>query len=62
MPVGIRYLQSTGPLDRRDWAKGIAYMIGFTVVGVIGPNVVFRDHNSPYRFRKDQVGSYAVED
>ena len=62
VPIGVRYLQSIGPISRSDWAKGLAYMVGFALVGVVGPNVVYRDHDSPYRFRPDQVGRYAADD
>ena len=61
VPLGIRYFQSIGPTARSDWAKGIAYTVAFAAVGVAGPNVLMRDHNSPYRFTRRQVGPYAIE-
>jgi len=58
IPLGVRYLQSIGPIKRSDWVKGAAYMVVFAAVGVAGPNLVMSDHHSPYPFTKEQVGPY----
>ncbi|MFF9432051.1 hypothetical protein [Streptomyces sp. NPDC014746] len=55
----MRYLQSVGPISRSDWVKGAAYTVAFAVIAIGGPNLALKDHDSPYRFTKDQVGPYA---
>ncbi|MFG2659239.1 HXXEE domain-containing protein [Streptomyces sp. NPDC048425] len=58
IPLGLRYLQSIGPISRSDWIKGAAYTVFFAAVGIGGPNLTMKDHDSPYRFTKAQVGPY----
>ena len=61
VPIGTTYLRAVsagGGLSRSDWVKGVAYTLAFTAVGVVGPNVVGSDKNSPYAFEPRQMGRY----
>ncbi|MEV0624019.1 HXXEE domain-containing protein [Nonomuraea sp. NPDC050404] len=63
LPLGIAYFralkQEQGGVTRSDMAKGVAYAVGFAVVGVVGPNIGFYDKNSPYAFTRHQLGHHA---
>jgi hypothetical protein len=49
------------PINRSDWVRGALYMVAFAVLGLAAPNILFRDKDSPYAFRPDQVGPYKVQ-
>jgi hypothetical protein len=49
-----------GALDLADWAKGLGGAVGSAVFGVVVPNMVMRDRNSPYVFTAKQMGHYDV--
>jgi hypothetical protein len=64
LPIGIGYLKAVGQegsLSREDWAKGLLGAVGSAVFGVVVPNMVMRDRNSPYAFTAKQMGPYDVE-
>src|SRR5919202_3786732 len=61
VPFGIAYLralQEEQPPTRSDWIKAIMLLPLFMVVGVIVPQQLLKDTESPYRFTEQQVGSY----
>ena len=61
VPFGIAYLralQEEQPPTRSDWIKAILVLPLFLVVGVVVPQQVLKDKESPYRFTEQQVGSY----
>jgi hypothetical protein len=61
VPFGIAYLralQEEQPPTRSDWIKAILLLPLFMVVGVIVPQQLLKDKESPYRFTEQQVGSY----
>jgi hypothetical protein len=66
LPIGIGYVKAInagtqgGALDRADWAKGLGGAVGSAVFGVVVPNMVMRDRNSPYAFTAKQMGPYDV--
>lgn len=66
VPLGIAYFRTAkeedGSIPRSTWLKGIAYTVAFAVLGVAFPNqLASRVKDSPYRFRPEQVGPYAVK-
>ena len=61
VPFGIAYLralQEEQPPTRSDWIKAILVLPLFMVVGVVVPQQLLKDTESPYRFTEQQVGSY----
>jgi hypothetical protein len=59
LPIGIGYVKSVeGPIGRRDWARGSIGAVVSAVFGVIVPNMLMRDRNSPYAFTAKQMGRY----
>ena len=66
LPIGIGYVVAInagaqgGALDLADWAKGLGGAVGSAVFGVVVPNMVMRDRNSPYVFTAKQMGHYDV--
>ena len=63
LPIGIGYVIAvgrSGALDRADWAKGLGGAVGSAVFGVVVPNMLMRDRNSPYAFTAKQMGRYDV--
>jgi len=66
LPIGIGYVKALnagtqgGAPDRADWAKGLGGAVGSAVFGVVVPNMVMRDRNSPYGFTAKQMGPYDV--
>ncbi len=61
VPFGIAYLralQEEQPPTRSNWIKAIVALPLFLVVGVVVPQHVLKDKESPYRFTEQQVGSY----
>ena len=61
VPIGIGYvrvMQAEQPLKRSDWIKAIIFVPVFAVVGIIVPQQLFKDKDSPYRFTQQQVGPY----
>lgn len=61
VPLGIAYikaLQEEGPIARADWVKALVYQATCSVLGVAVPNLLMRDKNSPYAFRKSQMGRH----
>ncbi len=66
VPLGIAYFREVkeedGSIPRSTWLKSIAYTVAFALIGVAFPNLLAsRVKDSPYRFRPEQVGSYAVK-
>jgi hypothetical protein len=64
IPIGVTYiraLKAEDGLSGGDIAKAAAYTVAFALVAVAGPNLVGRDHNSPYAFTKEQMGPHDVE-
>jgi hypothetical protein len=63
-PLGIAYFraldQEGDGVSRSDLAKGLAYMVAFALVGIVGPNLAFYDRNSPYAFTRHQLGYHAL--
>jgi hypothetical protein len=62
-PLGVAYFRALGEeggVSRSDLAKGLAYMAAFALVGIVGPNVVLYDKNSPYAFTRHQLGHHAL--
>jgi hypothetical protein len=63
VPIGITYiaaLRARGPIDRVDWLKSGAVLLFFMVFGVVAPNLLNLDKNSPYPFTARQMGSYDI--
>ena len=61
VPVGIAWLKSvnrTSRLTKGDVAKGLAYQVAFSALGVALPNVLLRDKQSPYHFDEHQLRSH----
>ena len=61
VPFGIAYLralQEEQPPTRSDWIKAIMLLPLFLVVGVVAPQQLLKDKESPYRFTEEQVGPY----
>ena len=61
VPFGISYLralQEEQPPTRSDWIKAILLLPLFLVVGVVVPQQLLKDKESPYRFAEKQVGPY----
>lgn len=61
VPFGIAYLralQEEQPPTRSDWIKAILLLPLFLVVGVVVPQQLLKDKESPYRFTEEQVGPY----
>ena len=54
-------LDNEGPISRSDRVRDALYMVAFAGLGLAAPNILFRDKDSPYAFRPDQVGPYTVE-
>jgi len=48
-------------IGRQDWAKGVAGAVGSAVFGVVVPNMVMRDRNSPYAFTGKQMCPHDVD-
>jgi hypothetical protein len=61
LPIGIGYLTVAGPIGKRDWARGSIGAVVSAVFGVIVPNMLMRDRNSPYAFTAKQMGRYDTE-
>jgi hypothetical protein len=61
IPIGIAYirsLQAEQLLTRADWIKAILMLPLFMVGGIMVPQQLFKDKESPYRFTQEQVGAY----
>ena len=61
VPFGIAYLralQEEQPPTRSDWIKAILLLPLFLVGGVVVPQQLLKDKESPYRFTEEQVGPY----
>ena len=61
VPFGIAYLralQEEQPPTRSDWIKAILLLPLFLVSGVVVPQQLLKDKESPYRFTEEQVGPY----
>ena len=61
VPFGIAYLrplQEEQPPTRSDWIKAIILLPLFLVGGVVVPQQLLKDKESPYRFTEEQVGPY----
>jgi hypothetical protein len=61
IPIGIAYIRSLlaeQPLTRADWIKAILMLPLFMVGGIMVPQQLFKDKESPYRFTQEQVGAY----
>lgn len=64
VPIGVTFilaLKAQGPISKKTWAATIAYTVGFAVVAIPGPNLVFADKHSPHAFTAKQMGRYDVE-
>lgn len=62
VPLGITYFRALGKeggVSGSDLAKGLAYTVAFIAAGVVGPNVVFYDKESPHAFTRHQLGRHA---
>ena len=51
-------MQAEQPLKRADWVKAIIVLPVVAVVGIVVPQQLFKDKDSPYRFTQQQVGPY----
>lgn len=61
VPIGIAYIraqQAEQPLKRSDWIKAIMLLPLFAVAGILLPQQLLKDKESPYRFTEQQVGPY----
>jgi Protein of unknown function with HXXEE motif len=62
LPIGIGYLKAVDqPISKRDWATGSIGAVVSALFGVIVPNMLMRDRNSPYAFTPKQLGRYDTE-
>jgi hypothetical protein len=61
VPIGIAYikaLKTQGPIERGTWIKTAALSFAVAFFGILLPELVTRDKNSPYHFSAQQMGSY----
>ncbi|HEX6551305.1 MAG TPA: HXXEE domain-containing protein [Ktedonobacteraceae bacterium] len=61
VPIGIAFIRSIRaeqPLKRSDWIKAILFLPVFAAGGVLAPQQLLKDEESPYQFTEQQVGSY----
>ncbi|WP_426625701.1 HXXEE domain-containing protein [Leifsonia sp. McL0607] len=64
VPVGIatiRAIHAKGPITGGDVAKSAGALATFLVAGVVAPNYLAADRNSPYVIPDEQMGKYDVE-
>jgi hypothetical protein len=61
VPIGLAYftaLRGRGAISLSDWMKSAGVLAGFFVFGVLTPNFVLADRNTPYSFTTKQMGPY----
>ncbi|MEL5990258.1 HXXEE domain-containing protein [Microbacterium phosphatis] len=59
VPIGIasiRAIRAEGPITRGDWAKSVGVLALFFAAGVVLPNALYADRNSPYLLSEKQLG------
>lgn len=64
IPIGIAYiraLEAEQPPRRADWIKAILLLPVFAVTGILAPQQLLKDEESPYRFTPEQVGPYGIK-
>jgi hypothetical protein len=64
VPIGIAYVKALQEEDRittRDWINSLGCAVASTVGGLVVPNLVMRDKNSPYEFTAAQMGPYDTD-
>lgn len=64
LSAGIAYVKALNdddPISTRDWISGVVCAVASTLGGLVVPNLVMRDQNSPYEFTAVQMGPYDVD-
>src|SRR5262245_59579371 len=64
VPIGMAYIRSMRaeqPLKRSDWMKAIFILPVFAAGGILVPQQLLKDEESPYRFTAEQVGPYGLD-
>ena len=59
VPIGIasiRAIRAQGQITRGDWGKSLIVLGLFFAIGVIMPNTLYADRNSPYHLSEKQLG------
>lgn len=65
VPIGVRYLQALRderPISSKEWRASVLYTVGFALAGVLAPQQLLKDKNSPYRFNRQQTAGYLSSD
>lgn len=65
VPIGIasiRAVRAQGKITRGDWIKSMIVLGVFFAIGVITPNALYADRNSPYPLSEQQLGRPGVGD
>jgi hypothetical protein len=63
VPIGIAYVKALNEEDRidtRDWVNGLGCAVAATLGGLVVPNLIMRDKDSPYEFTAAQMGPYDI--
>ncbi|MBO0692648.1 MAG: HXXEE domain-containing protein [Acidimicrobiaceae bacterium] len=64
VPIGIatiRAIRAQGPITRGDWARSIGVLALFFAAGVIAPNALYANRESPYLISDTQLGRFGTE-
>ena len=48
------------PISADDWVRGLIGGVGSAVFGLVVPNMLMRDRNTPYAFTGKQMGRYDI--
>lgn len=65
LPIGISYLRvarKERPVTSSDVSTGLLHILALALAGIIIPEQVMKDYNSPYRFSVQQTAGYPVND
>ena len=57
----MKALQEEDRIATRDWINSLGCAVASTVGGLVVPNLVMRDKNSPYEFTAAQMGPYDTD-
>jgi hypothetical protein len=63
VPIGLatlRALRAQGPLMASDWARSAGSLAVFGLAGVLAPNMLAADKDSPYLLTKKEMGTYDI--
>ena len=63
LPIGVGYVVAArrdDPISADDWVRGLIGGVGSAVFGLVVPNMLMRDRNTPYAFTGKQMGRYDI--